>query len=142
MDLTLQAGSTTLNIRVAVLIKTEKGFVFEKHKDGYYFIIGGRIKINETSEEAARREISEELGISITNMKLSAVIENFYGLPGDSVHEICFVYTSDEVLGIEIPGEFAEISIDQIGGMDVRPSVVKEVIKAESSSFLHLITRQ
>ena len=60
MDLTLPIEDKILNIRVAVILKTKIGYVLEKSKNGYFFVLGGRIKINESSEQAARREVFEE----------------------------------------------------------------------------------
>ena len=54
MDLKIQLKDTILNIRAGVLLKTDKGFIFEKHPtEDFYCVIGGRIQKNESSENAA-----------------------------------------------------------------------------------------
>jgi hypothetical protein len=53
---------------------------------------GGAIEFRERSEDAARREIREELGADVEDLRLVGVLENIFhyeGLPG---HEIIFVH--------------------------------------------------
>jgi 8-oxo-dGTP pyrophosphatase MutT (NUDIX family) len=67
-----------LNIRSAVIIETENGYISDQDRlDGFYYAVGGRIKINETSEEAAKREIYEEIEIMVKDIKLKAIMESF-----------------------------------------------------------------
>ena len=54
-DLSLNVDDFYLNIRVAIIARTKNGFILEKKKTSeYYFLIGGRMKINESSLEAAK----------------------------------------------------------------------------------------
>ena len=39
MDLTIQLDQITHNIRVAVIMKTDKGYIFEKNPEGYLFML-------------------------------------------------------------------------------------------------------
>jgi 8-oxo-dGTP pyrophosphatase MutT (NUDIX family) len=90
-DLTIFVNDIKLNIRVAVIIETDEGYIFEKDpKWYYYFIVGGRIKTNETSVEAAKREIYEELGIELENFTIKAIVENFFEENNIKYQEICF----------------------------------------------------
>jgi 8-oxo-dGTP pyrophosphatase MutT (NUDIX family) len=91
-DLTIFVNNIKLNIRVAVIIETDEGYIFEKYpKWNYYFIVGGRIKINETSLETAQREIYEELGIRLENFSLKTIAENFFEENNTKYQEICFI---------------------------------------------------
>ncbi|ULQ59592.1 NUDIX domain-containing protein [Brucepastera parasyntrophica] len=90
-DLSIKIDSVLLNIRVAVLIHTQKGYIFEQCTSGYFFPVGGRVKTGEPTEDAARREVFEELGLTMPQCKLNAVVENFF--ISDSrvpFHELCF----------------------------------------------------
>ncbi len=94
VDLTTLMGDTLLNIRAVILLKTSLGFVFEKSKFGYLFPLGGRIKINESSKEAAIRELKEEMGVTDVDLNMIAIIENFFvNEMQQKVHEINFVYS-------------------------------------------------
>jgi len=44
-DLKVLIEDTFLNIRVAILLETPSGFVFEKSKDAYMFVVGGSCQI-------------------------------------------------------------------------------------------------
>lgn len=58
----------------------------------YYRPLGGGLEPGETSQAAAVREIQEEIGLEITNLRLLGVLENQFRLEGEPRHEIVFVY--------------------------------------------------
>ncbi len=138
MDLQIKLQDTTLKIRVAGLVKTSKGYLFERnYEKGYVFSIGGKIMLNESSEEAIKREIKEEIGMDVKEVKLRSVIENFYGVSPDKVQEFCFVYEVGEEFIGDVPPEFVEISLAEIGNNDIRPNSIKDILKSEKDSFKH-----
>jgi len=53
---------------------------------------GGGIEFRETSEEAARRELQEELGVTAEDLALLGVREEIFMLSGEPYHEIDFIY--------------------------------------------------
>jgi 8-oxo-dGTP pyrophosphatase MutT (NUDIX family) len=141
MDLTLPIGDVVLNIRVALIVKTKKGFIFERHKTGYYFLVGGRVKAGESSEQAVRREAMEEIGIPIKNLKMKAIIENFYISHEKQVHELCFVYQTEEIVEKEFGKEFFIYNKAEIDKIDLQPKIMGEVIVSENKEILHLISK-
>lgn len=54
--------------------------------------IGGALAFGETSEQAMRREIDEELGVAVWDLRLLGVLENIFTCEGQQGHEIVFVY--------------------------------------------------
>ncbi len=142
MDLTLTVGNTILNIRVAVIIKTSKGYILEKHKDGYYFLLGGRIKAGESSEDGAKREVLEEIGVAPEGLKLKAIIENFFDTPEQKIHEICFVYTANDVNVLQLEEGLGEYPLSEIEHLDLRPNVTKEIITSTTDGILHFILQK
>jgi ADP-ribose pyrophosphatase YjhB (NUDIX family) len=54
--------------------------------------LGGGVAFGERAVDAVRREYMEELGLSITEPRLLAVLENIYEHHGAPGHEIVFVY--------------------------------------------------
>lgn len=140
MDLTLDVEGSIVNIRAAVLVRTSRGFLFERHKDGYLFAVGGRIKLHEASAEAAKREVEEELGTSVADPVLSALVENFYtDREGKRVHEVMFVYQTTTEIDGELPEGFIEVKKEDIRQFDVRPKVLVELIASGNSEFQHLV---
>lgn len=66
---------------------------YDPFKDEHYLTpIGGGIEFGETSEQAARREIREEIGTEIDSLTLLGVLENLFTFEGKAGHEIVFVY--------------------------------------------------
>lgn len=66
---------------------------FDPAKDERYLSpVGGGVDFGEKSADAAKREVKEELGADIHQLKLLGVIENLFTYNGREGHEIVFVY--------------------------------------------------
>jgi 8-oxo-dGTP pyrophosphatase MutT (NUDIX family) len=69
---------------------------FDKVKQDYYYRpLGGGIEYGESSSAALVREIREELGAEIENVRLLGVIENIFIYDGRQGHEIVFVFDAE-----------------------------------------------
>lgn len=60
--------------------------------------LGGTIEFGETSRDTIVREIREELGAEITNLRYLATLENIFTYNGDIGHEIVLLYRADFVV--------------------------------------------
>jgi ADP-ribose pyrophosphatase YjhB (NUDIX family)/predicted aspartyl protease len=58
----------------------------------FYRPLGGGIEFGERAEEAARREIREELGAEIDGLHLLGVFENIFTYLGQPGHELAWLY--------------------------------------------------
>ncbi len=65
--------------------------------DHFYRPIGGGIEYGETSSEALKREVLEEIEADITNLNYLGTIENIFTFNGDLGHEVVFVYDAEFV---------------------------------------------
>ena len=63
----------------------------------YYRPLGGSVEPGETSQEAIKREILEELGEEIENVKLLGVLEEIFTHEGKPGHEVIFIYDAEFV---------------------------------------------
>lgn len=61
-------------------------------KKAFFRPPGGKVEFGEYSEQAAVREIREELGAEITNITGLGMLENIFELEGVQGHEIIFVF--------------------------------------------------
>lgn len=85
---------------------------FDEHKGERFFVIpGGGLNFGEASEEGLVREIREELGCSVCDLRLITAMENRFTHRGVEGHEIIFtftgrladdtLYTSDQILLVD-----------------------------------------
>ena len=94
----------------------------------FYRPMGGGIEFGETSLEALRREVQEELGVEISNPRLLGTLENIFVYDNRRGHEVVFVYDArlvDEQLyrtpcfqGVEdngLPFDLCWIDVDALG---------------------------
>ena len=141
MDLTILLDEVTLNIRVAVIIKTAKGYIFEKNPKGYLFTLGGRVESGESSFEAAQREVQEEIGFKMEEAAFVAIIENFFGPADARVHEICFVYRHEGIITTDLPSEFVEVDEKSLDSQNIMPEAMKKIIARPKGGAMHIIVK-
>lgn len=88
---------------------------FDPGKNERYLMpVGGGIDFGETSASAAKREVLEEIGAEIQDIKLLGVLENLFVFDGTPGHEIVFIheahfvdrhfYAATELEGVETDG--------------------------------------
>lgn len=63
----------------------------------FYRPLGGMIEFAEYSTDALKREILEETGCEITNLKYLGTVENIFTYEGKAGHEIVLVYDAEFV---------------------------------------------
>lgn len=54
--------------------------------------LGGHVEHGERAADTARRELREEVGLELADLRLLGVLENFFVLGGRPGHEIVFVF--------------------------------------------------
>ena len=58
----------------------------------FYRPLGGEIEFGERAEDAARREIREEIGAEIRDLRLLFVCENIFTFLGETGHELVWTF--------------------------------------------------
>ena len=97
-DITVRLDDSVVNVRVgAIIIKGSCVLMMKNSRDDWYYSVGGRIKVGETSEQAVVREVTEELGVPLEIDRLGFIHEDcFFGTLGGSgrrqIYELCFYY--------------------------------------------------
>ena len=56
--------------------------------------LGGHVELGEYAEHALRRELLEEIGQSLSDVRLLGVLENMFQWDGSLAHEIVFVFSA------------------------------------------------
>lgn len=130
---------------VAILLFNKNGELLltrraiEPHK-GMLDLPGGFIDPMETAEEAARREIREELGIEIHSLKYFCSFPNEYIFSGYSVFtlDLTFLATTDQFGEMKAMDDIAsfefykpqEIDLNEIPSISMK-NIIKEIIQRE-----------
>lgn len=98
MDITFKTDEARFNLRVAaVILDGGKVFAMTDERSPYFYLPGGKIALGETAEEAALRELREELGIEAKIVRPLYIAQSFFTEEGsgENFHEICFYLLMD-----------------------------------------------
>lgn len=142
MDISINIEDYRFNYRTCGIVIHNNKILFHKcPSDCYYALMGGRVKIGESSSTALKREVLEEIGKEIEITDFIGVVENFFTSKGSKYHELEFIHKfefSDErdklientLYDIEEDSDttFEWINIKDIPNLDIRPAVVKNVL--------------
>ncbi|MBW9063921.1 NUDIX domain-containing protein [Rhizobium herbae] len=154
----MDAGVSRFQLRAGALIwATDHILVHRAVGDPYWSLPGGRVELDESSEEALAREIDEELGCTATVGRLRFVIENFFELDGRKAHELGFYF--DAELSRPLPFHESEIihrvrdgnsdlefrwalpTATTLHELDLKPRPLRDLIAAKNADFAHLVYR-
>ena len=149
MDLTVVLDNKKLNIRAcALIIHNNKLLVHNNINENHVALVGGRVKIGESSEDTLKREIKEEMGKEIEILEYVSTIENFFDADDMPYHEIMFVYRVDfkddadkkiidSIKNIEGEDElrYDWIDLDKIEQYPLKPQILKRMIKKRCFSI-------
>ncbi|QPC84427.1 NUDIX domain-containing protein [Phototrophicus methaneseepsis] len=58
----------------------------------FYRPIGGGVEFGEHARDALIREIDEEIGVAIRDVRFACVLENIFAYEGAAGHEICLMF--------------------------------------------------
>ena len=144
-DIMVKIDDIYLNVRVGIIFKYHEKVLIEIRKDrvGNSVIPGGRVKIDEYIGDALKREIQEEMGISLTNerIKYKDTIEEFFDFDNKKFHEIFFVYEYEmdedfyqELLNIKENQDnhitdYIFVGYDEFDKVNLLPMKIRDVIK-------------
>lgn len=71
---------------------------YDSRKDEvFYRPLGGTIEFGELAPQTVERELQEEIGAAVTNLRYLGVRENLFTLEGRAGHEIVLIYEGDFV---------------------------------------------
>lgn len=102
-NIAFKANQGCFTYRVAAIIIKGNKLLMAKHEDyPCFYTVGGKVRINETSEEAVIREAYEETGIEFQIDRLSFIQERFFEVAGEHHHEIVFYFLMKENTSIDL----------------------------------------
>lgn len=98
MDVVLKTENGRFNYRAcAVILNDNRILAMTDENAPYYYLIGGKVELHETAEDAVLREIKEEMNINAEIIRPLWVCQNFFTekVNKDRYHEICFYFLVD-----------------------------------------------
>ena len=98
MDISFKTKEGRFNYRVgAIMIHEQKVLMMKDEGSSYFYVPGGRVKINETAETAVLRELKEELGIDGEIIRPLWLNQSFFeeNVTHELFHELCLYYLVD-----------------------------------------------
>jgi len=97
VDLSIRTKQGCFIYRVAAIILKENRLLLIKHDEfPCYYTVGGKVKLNESTEEAVIREVYEETGVKFQIDRLVFIQERFCNLEDGNHHELIFYYIMKE----------------------------------------------
>jgi ADP-ribose pyrophosphatase YjhB (NUDIX family) len=83
-------------IAICIIRRGDEILVFEARDETedltFFRPLGGGIEFGERSDDAVRRELREEIGAELDELRLLTIFENLFEFEGKASHEIVFVY--------------------------------------------------
>ncbi|QQZ08716.1 NUDIX hydrolase [Heyndrickxia vini] len=110
---------------VVIILNEQNEVLMQKRHDGYWGLPGGLMDLGESFEEVAKREVFEETGLVIENLKLLNVFsgsEYYLRVPnGDELYSVTAVYYTRDVSG-EMKIDYSESEKMQYFSMNNLPN--------------------
>lgn len=92
-------GGNLFRLRAAaIILKDDQVLMVKNGRNSYFYSVGGAVRLDETLEDAVRREVMEECGLRLNILRLAAIHQNFFvdnELGSLKWHELAFYYLMD-----------------------------------------------
>lgn len=154
-DLTFKTDYGKFNYRVgAIIIKDNKLLMVKNDSAPYYYSVGGRVKLKETSEEAVIRETFEETGVKFEIDRLAFIHEHFFTeeITREYYHEIAFFYlmklpTNMNLICKSVGDQGAKehlywLPIEDLNTYHLYPEFFKTKLSKGINSIEHIISKE
>ena len=150
-DVSVMIDDVKFNYRAGLIIEKGNKVLVECNPEiDFVTLPGGRVQTTESSMEALKREIYEEMNVKINEkeIKMRALIENFFKMDGKTYHELYFLYklkvTSDNKKFMNVTKNidskasyYKWVKKDELDKANLLPVVLREVVK--TSKFENIV---
>lgn len=158
MDIKIKDKDLKFKVRVSGVLIVNNNILVNKYSEDSYCLPGGYVELGETSFDAIKREIKEELNIDVDVERFMGISENFFtNLRNEKTHGIDFYYKvtpqniNDLNLndydylendhGYEIMHHFRWLDINVLEKFNLLPNEIKNILKNDNNSIFHIITK-
>lgn len=149
MYINFKRDNKCFNLRVASVIKKDDKILLTRDNN-FYTLPGGRVYFGETTENALKRSIYDELNINIKIIKLLSINENFFDYGKDDYHELLFVYLCeleeksnyDEiVINKDADKSYHFVSIKDMLNLNFKPEFLLSDLEKVSKEITHNVNK-
>ncbi len=154
MDLTFETEHGRFNYRVGAVIINNGKILMAKSDGSPYYSVGGRVRFNETAEQAILREVYEETGVQAEIDRPLFFHENFFVAQetGEYFHELSIYYliknSAEFYRSIECKSytdrgtkeSLHWLDIDKLGRLNVKPDFFLTELKSLPTAVKFMIT--
>lgn len=121
-------------VGVAVAVINDRNeILLQKRIDGKWGVPGGFMELGESTEEAGRREVFEETGLTIGRLNLVGVFsgkQHFVKLPnGDEFYPVTVAYLCRDIVGGQIKSDGIETAEVKFFKLNDLPEQLNPTIK-------------
>lgn len=147
MDITYKKDNYQFILRTSIIIfnkNMNKILLFQVNNKKFYMLIGGKINELETSIDAIKREIKEEINLEVGNIEFVCLSEEFVNAKGFNNHQINVIYKgiyNDEIKDAKFIGlegdwcHYEWIDINKLDNYEIYPNIVKDIVRNPEKKY-------
>ena len=148
-DLTFRNDGGDFSLRVRAIILDGGRLLMVRQPLGYYYPVGGRVHLGESSVDALLREVLEETGVAMEIDRLGFLHENFFfdEKRGANHHEIALYYYMRPLPGLSarrLCGSSGDalcwLPLDALAPERLYPTFFKTRLTEPSDRLEHIFT--
>lgn len=152
-------GEVRFNYRLSAVCSYQGHVLLNRSEDDAFWVLpGGRAETMETSREAIRREMREEVEQDVKVGRLLWVVENFFTHGDRRFHELSLIYEvtlapaspwlnlgkTFECVDLDLQGravklEFRWFAQDELDDIDLRPSFLRDRLRQLPAAPEHVV---
>ena len=143
-DIALDGPAGTFRLRsVGVAFDGTRVLLHTLDGAGYWLLPGGKVRLGETSADALRREMCEELGQGVEVGPLRLVVENVYNADGRVYHGVGLYHEIATPTALRAEGwaaqhEFRWVDLADLDSIGLRPPGIIPALRDWPSTLTHL----
>ena len=149
MNLGFKTEKGNFSVRAAALVIADNKLLVAK-SDNFdcYYVVGGTVQENETSEAAVIREMYEETGYHWETERLVFVQERIYHVKKDVHHEIVFFYLMKKIDAVISNGVSTDqqnerlywLPIEELENVNLVPPILKTKLECLPVNLEHIVS--